>query len=165
MNITVNGKALEHNIGDRYWYIGFGKDGWTPKVCKSKDSIEKIEMTKDGVAYFASDGFRMSEKAMEATTTFWTKEEAEKWFSENIPEQLAFKPNEEFFFVLEKPYEVVIEIVRMSKTDGLYINGDELLYTAERISDGYSYYFDAEDLGTKLFRTYEEADKKRKELE
>lgn len=167
MDITVNGKALEHSVGDRYWYIGFGEDGWTPELRESRDKIEKIVITQNGVDYYAEDNFKMTDRSMKEDCLFWTKEEAEKWYSENIPETLAFKPDEELFYVLEKPYEVVILIVRISHIDGFCTSNGKLVYRGNQVSEKYGkpYSFTAEDLGTKLFRTYEEADKKRKELE
>lgn len=168
MDITVNGKALEHAIGDHYWYISFGEDGWTPEVRESKGSIEKIEINKYGnVIYYAEDNFKMFDENMKKYALFWTKEEADKWFSENIPETLVFKPNEELFYVLEKPYEVIILNVRMLETDGLCIENGRFVYCAKQITERYGngYSFTAEDLGTTLFRTYEEAVKRKKELE
>ena len=167
MDITVNGKVLEHSVGDHYYYIGFGEDGWTPEVRKSRDKIEKIVITKNGVDYYASDDFKMSDKNMKAYCLFWTKKEAEKWFAKNIPETLAFKPNEELFYVIRKFDEYIILIVRMSSIDGLCTNNGKLVYCGNQVTEkfGEHYSFTAEDLGTTLFRTYEEADKKRKELE
>ena len=167
MNITVNGKALEHNIGDHYYYISFG-DGLTLEVRESRDCVEKIAITEDGVTYLAGDDYELDEEDMKDYGEFWTKEEAEKWLSENVPEKFPFEPDEELFYVCEMPNKkTAVVIVRINKLNPFIINDGRLMYEAQQVTDGYrqTYYFAAEDLGTTVFRSYEEADKKRKSME
>ena len=122
MDITVDGVKLEHSIGDKPYYISFDEDGWTPKIKEARyDSVNEIHISKKGVKYLNSDGTEINGKDK---GVFWTKEEAEIWFKENIPEKLLYQPNDEAFYVEDGK----IHTMYADMLDGLAVADGKLVY-------------------------------------
>lgn len=100
MEITINGNKIEHLPGDSLYYVWFGSETGKPSVRDSL-SIGKIEIDEDGqIQYYDSDGTHLSPESMMDAGIFWTREEAEKYLSENFHGGIPlYQPYDEIFML------------------------------------------------------------------
>lgn len=143
---------LKHNIGDTYFYIDFGEDGFSPCVKESGESVGEIRFSKSGlrekvkVGYYTSDGLELDEEYMNANGMFWTKEQAEKWFAENVPAKPSFTRTEDVIWVEEG--KLYTNSVRR-----MIVRNGKLCYQCEKAYQC----FTEEEIGVKAFTDYLEA--------
>lgn len=147
VEITVNGKTLEHNIGDHWYLINFANGGFTPVIIEFVGVIKEIRISDKGrIEYFDDCGCELSDSKFKSKGYFWTRKEAEKWIEENIPKNPKITKHTAIFTVegtiLEKHF-----------INGMtYANGAFRYRVA--LED---WYIAEEDFGKTVFFTYEEA--------
>lgn len=104
MDIRIDGRPLEHNIGDRYWYIWFSSEtGVTSVRCNEYEPISEILIQEDGPHYIDAAENDLTLAYMESNGCFWSQAEAESWIKENeIPDCPLYDAKTELFIVSDK---------------------------------------------------------------
>lgn len=123
MDIIVNGKKVEHNLGDCYWYIWFRSEtGELDIRCNTYEPVDTIEIKEDGIHYISSEGnCDLTSDYMSDNGFFWTKEAAEKYVSDmKIQNKSGFKPGEELFVIANGH---VLPVYIRNTDFRLFING------------------------------------------
>lgn len=87
---------IEHHRGDATYYISYGQDGWHPEI-REASPVKEIHITENGVEYYDAEGCELETEEMRGLGQFWTKEDAQKWMDENIPQVFRYAPEQEVY--------------------------------------------------------------------
>ena len=147
VEITINGKTPERNIGDHWYMIDFTNGGFTPFVRKSFGVIGEIRISKTGrVTYYDEYNCELSDRKFKEQGIFWSEEEANKWIEENVPKNPKVTARTNVYvvnnFIIEKQ---CIESMDYADAKFRYKITNE------------SWLISEEDFGDTVFFTYEEA--------
>ncbi len=126
MNIKINNKDIEHQIGDPIYYIWFSS--MTGEV-SIKDTlyVDKVEIDDDGIRYFDSDGSEILPDVMKRCGEFWSREEAEAWLKENYSGVVKYKPKDIIFAIVEG----VIITLQVRWADFMRVQDGRVVYEFE----------------------------------
>ena len=158
-NISVNGLPLIHHVGDYPYTIEFGEDdndNFTPTVSTVPRSIDSVRIRKNKIDWLDDEGYILATTNNEYGTTnnlFWSREEAERFLKEYFPKNRTFTKVTEVF---------ILDNGRIEKT---YINRMNVVDNTIGYNDNHWRFYTEDDIGKKVFLTYEEAKKVRDEDE
>lgn len=152
MDIKIDGHKLEHQLGDSMWYITNDKqNNFKLIVAEHKNFIDTICITAENEITFLGNSYPIDPTLGE----FWTKEEAQEWLIENMPENLAVTKETDVFFC-DKTGQIQI-----ARVIGLIVKRGRIGYkTACRFSNWD--FFTNDDIDKNIFLTYENLVKKKR---
>lgn len=158
-NIFVDDLPLIHHIGDYPYTIEFGEygnDDFIPTIDTMPRSIDSIRIRKNRIDWLDDEGYILATTNNEYGTTnnlFWSREEAEEFLKEHFPKNRTFDKVTEVF---------ILDNGRIEKT---HITGMNVIDNTIGYNDNHWRFYTEDDIGKKVFRTYEEAKKVRDECE
>lgn len=162
VKIQINGKTTQHQIGDHYWYVyPSDENPFELEACESKEYVREIRIGEHGHVYYCfgtkkEDGSFFTEMNKPFNESrergmFWTREEAEEWIANNVPEQLVVSERTEVFAFFKNQPEYIRKMTIVRLSVGTKHDEWRMPYRVRYMSDFYNEAFDAEDFGKLSF--------------
>lgn len=146
--ILVDGKELPHKIGDSIWWLYPKDTELSIEVKEEKNCVGSIKISSDGIEYFDHYG----EDIESDENAFWSREEAQKWLDEHMPENLSLKKGDFVLFINQNSVSIDIDC---GVVDELTIEDEQIKYWIR--ANSYSAVFAEDDINSLVFFDIEKA--------
>lgn len=147
--ILVDGKELPHKIGDSIFWLYAKDTELSIEVREEENCVDSIKITSDGIEYLDHFG----ENIESDEDVFWSREEAQKWLDEHMPEKLSFKKGDFVLFISQNPASIDIDC---GVVDELAIEDKQVKYRI-RTASYHSAVFTEDDINNLVFFDREKA--------